>query len=207
MNQPAPQASWNGVRERLSRAAQAIACSEGNFEQREASAIKLRTRSLSRVLQQPAEQISLLELLTFRLGAECYAIETKYACEILPYPLITAVPGAPEFLLGVINLRGQIVAVFDLTLLFGLASRTGQHNSRLIVVGDTQPQFGFIADAVEQVNSLDASGLDLPAGPFGSIDREIVRGIFSNALTVLDGRTLLDDQRLVIEQREEGAAG
>jgi purine-binding chemotaxis protein CheW len=205
MNQPAQDHNWDTVRERLRRAAEAIAASEGNFEQREAAAMRARTGDLARSRQESSEQADLLEIVTFRLGGELYAVETKYVFQIMARPRINAVPRTPEPLLGVINLRGEILAVFDLNPLFGIGSHTGEETSRLIVLGEGQPQFGFIADAVDQVTTVHAAELISPMAPFGLIKPEAVRGVTAEALIILDGETLLGDERLVIEQRDEEA--
>lgn len=205
MNQPAADHDWDRVRERLSRAAQAIASSQGNFEQRETAAMRARTRELATSSHERSELAELLEIVTFQLGGESYAIEARFVYEIMTELQITAVPGTPACLAGVINLRGEVLAVFDLKPLFGLGARGGEGAPRLIVLGEAQPQFGFLADAVDQVKLLDTGELSLPAAPLGLLRREAVRGVTADALLILDGRTLLADERLLIEQREDGA--
>jgi purine-binding chemotaxis protein CheW len=207
MTQTGPGDNWATIRERLKRAAQAIAFSKADVERREAAAMQARTRDLARRPRQRGEQSKLVELVTFRLGRESYAIEAKYVHQILPYPPVTAVPRTPEFLLGVSNLRGEILAVFDLNRLFGLGPRHGGAASRMIVLGEAQAQFGFVADAVEQVKILDPADLASPEALFGLIRPEAVLGVASDALMVLDGKALLADERLLIEQRDEGAGG
>lgn len=206
MNQPASDRDWDVVLQRLRRAAQAIASSEGNFEQREAAAMKARTLDLARIPQQPSEGADLLETVTFRLGTESYAVEARYVYQIMAQFQITAVPRTPDFLFGVINLRGEILAVFDLNLLFGLGAHTPEGTSRLIVLGEGQPQFGFVADAVNQVTTLKAAELTSPLAAFSLIKQEAVRGVTADALIILDGQVLLADERLIIEQREDGPA-
>jgi len=206
MNQPANDHGWDVVLERLTRATQAIASSEGNFEQHAAAAMQARTRDLARNPQQPGDQADLLEIVTFRLGGESYAIEARYVYEIMARFQITAVPRTPEFLFGVINLRGEILAVFDLNPLFGLGAHTGEGTSRLIILGEAQPQFGFVADAVDEVTMLKSAELISPSAPFGLIKQVAVRGVTADALIILDGQALLADERLIIEQREDGSA-
>jgi purine-binding chemotaxis protein CheW len=205
MKQPADDHAWHKVHDRLSRAAQAIASSQGDFEQHATAAFQARTRELARRPQQRSELAELLEIITFMLGGESYAIEAKYVYEIMAPLQITAIPGTPEFLSGVINLRGEILAVFDFKPLFGLASGTTEGAPRLIVLGEAQPQFGFLADTVDQVKTLEAAELTQPVAPWGLLRREAVRGITTDALLILDGRTILADERLIIEQREDGA--
>jgi purine-binding chemotaxis protein CheW len=203
MNQPGSDNDWDKVRHRLSRAAQAIASSQ-SFEQRDTAAMHARTRELARSPRQHNGLAEFLEIITFRLGDETYAIEAKYVYEIMTHTHITAVPGTPASLLGVINLRGELLAVFDPKSLFGLGPGTREAAPRLIVVGEAQPEFGFMADAIEQLKMLDAAELSLPVAPLGLLKREAVRGVTVDAVLILDGRTLLADDRFMIEQRDDG---
>src|SRR5262245_19818453 len=82
-----------------------------------------RARRLALAAEQPAAAVDALELLPFRLGREHYAIETRYAREVVRLTAFTKVPSTQDFLLGVANLRGEIVPVFDLMLFFGFASQ------------------------------------------------------------------------------------
>jgi chemotaxis signal transduction protein len=72
---------------------------------------------------------------------------------------LTEVPLTPELLLGVTNLRGEILPIFDLCRLFRLDTRQAEKTPRLIVLGETHPLFGFVADVVEQVTTLEAAAL------------------------------------------------
>jgi purine-binding chemotaxis protein CheW len=194
--------NWDSIREALKRAAEAIASTQANFEEREVSALISRTKELARALGDPITSAQSIEVLIFNLGAESFAIETKYVHEVIRRPRITACPSTPEFLLGVINLRGEILAVFDLNQLFGVDLQVNQDIARLIVIGQKHPEFGLIADAVEQVEILDSSELPSPAAPLGSIKRELVCGVSGDALILLNGHALLNDERLIIDHRD-----
>lgn len=204
MNKPAHDQDWHAVRERLNGAAQAIAFSSANLKQHQAAAMQARTRELARIPPETGKRAELLELVTFRLSGESYALEARFVYEVMQLPQVTIVPRTPESLLGVINLRGEILAVFDFNRLFGLQSNIGEHTSRLIVLGESHPQFGFVADAVEQVKTIDPAELRSPAAPFASIRREVVCGVTADALVILNGQVLLDDERLIIEQQDDG---
>src|SRR5579883_3123231 len=91
----------------------------------------------------------------FRLGGEGYALEVMRVQEVLDMQSLTEVPGGPKFLLGVINLRGHVVPVYDLRMPFGLPkeSKTAQVPSVLIVEsnpGDNQVT-GLVVDRVSDV--------------------------------------------------------
>jgi purine-binding chemotaxis protein CheW len=191
---------WDSVRERLSRASRAITLSEQNSDQHDLAAMAKRTHELARVRTVHVQSAGRLELVTFRLAAESYAVETRYVHEIMPVKELTEVPLTPEFLRGITNLRGEILPVFDLGRLLGLGRLQPERTPLLIVLGETHPQFGFVADAVERVITLEAPALTSCATSFGSAGHEIVRGVSAAALIILDGPTLLADERFTIEQ-------
>jgi purine-binding chemotaxis protein CheW len=197
--------NWESVREQLGRAAEALMCSERDSEQHDAITMEERIRILARVPPERIQDNDQLEVLTFQLAGESYALEAKYVHEIMVVPELALVPGTSDFLVGVINLRGEVLAIFDLHRLFGLPSREASESSHLIVLGETNPQFGFIADAVEQVMRLELSALILGIASLGIVADNIVRGLSPNALIMLDGQALLMDERLMVDQGEEGA--
>jgi purine-binding chemotaxis protein CheW len=196
---------WESVRERLGQAAEALTFSERDSEQLDAITMQERIRNLARVPQKRIQDNDQLEVLTFKLTGESYALEAKYVHEIMDVPELALVPETSDFLVGVMNLRGEVLAIFDLHRLFGLPMRETRQTSHLIVLGETNPQFGFIADAVEQVIRLEISALTSGIVSLGITAGNVVRGLSTNAVIVLDGQTLLVDGRLMVDQREEGA--
>jgi purine-binding chemotaxis protein CheW len=143
-----------------------------------------------------ATQAELLEVATFTLSGEQYAIETRYVREIVPLADFTPVPRSPNSLFGVVNLRGEVLAVFDLRPLLGLGQGSISDLFRVIVLGRERAEFGVLADAVDDVRMLPADLFDLP----GSDDQHrYVRGVTTEALAVLDGELVLNDTRFYID--------
>jgi len=143
-----------------------------------------------------------LELVAFGLANERYAVESRYVREVVRLTDLAPVPGAPEFLAGVANLRGEILAVVDLRRFFGVPARGITDMSRLVVLGGEEAEFGVLADAVSEVVSLRREDLLDPLAPATGIGGEFLRGVTRDGLIVLDGAALLESPRLVIEQRE-----
>ena len=139
------------------------------------------------------------------LDKERYAIETRHVREVLRVRGCTPLPGTPEFLVGITNLRGQILAVLDLRTFFGIASQQASELSRVIVLGHERVEFGVLADVVFEVIVLRIDELCDPPGSVGSIAREYLRGVTGDALILLDGAILLQDPRLFIDLAEDGA--
>src|SRR5690348_18374714 len=112
---------WSDVRSRVAKAFDHSAADTA--PERARAVLAERARRLALSAEQAAPQVDALELLPFRLGREHYAIETRYTREVVRLTGFTAVPGVEDFLLGVANLRGEIVPVFDLMLFFGFTSQ------------------------------------------------------------------------------------
>jgi len=191
---------WAAVREQLARARAATAVAVALPPDRAKAVLDERARILARPPAEGPPPGGVIEVATFLLGSERYAIEAKYVREVVRLEDFTAVPGAPEFLLGVTNLRGEILAVVDLRKFFGVPAKGLTDLSRLIVLGGQRAEFGILADQAEALLTLRAPEVLEPPESVAGIGREYLRGVTREALIVLDGARLLSDPRLVVDQ-------
>lgn len=137
------------------------------------------------------------QVITFELSGEHYAVEIRYVRKIVPFTKLAHVPGAPSFLLGVVNLHGEMLPVFDLREVLGIQRRTISDLVRILVLGDEHAEFGILADATDQVRGLSADELlEAPGGE----SEEWVMGLTRDALVVLDGASLLTNSRFFVNQ-------
>ena len=122
---------------------------------------------------------SLLQLVTFELFEEIFALPILDVREIIRMTDITPVPQAPNFVEGVINLRGQIIPVVDLRKRFGLSAAELTDDTRVIVVElGNEVVIGLIVDAVREVERLPSDTIvPPPALVAGSIGAEYIKGI------------------------------
>ena len=102
------------------------------------------------------------QLLTFRLAEESYGVDILRVKEIRGWAPVTAIPEAPHFILGMLNLRGAIVPVIDMRSRFGLAPATPTPVTVIIVLSTTRNdgsarEFGVVVDSVSEVVQLDAA--------------------------------------------------
>lgn len=104
------------------------------------------------------------QLLVFGLADEDYAIDVTLVEEVLEYTGVTRVPRTPEFLLGVVNVRGRVVPVMDLRIRLGVGVGDVTEDTRLVVatlsVGDDQISVGVVADSVEGVVSISPAEIE-----------------------------------------------
>lgn len=117
------------------------------------------------------------QVVAFRLGEETYAIDISYIHEIIRMRTITFVPRAPHYMRGVINLRGRIVPVMDLSARLGLPSHEETAQSRIIVVEIGDESIGLIVDAVSEVLRLPEDQIEPPSQMAGSESANYISGL------------------------------
>ena len=127
-----------------------------------------------------------MELLSFQLAQESYAIRLTLVQQIIKMREITLVPRAPEFVLGVISLRGLIIPVFDLRQRLGQARREPTRETRIIVVREGAKSIGLIVDRVRHVVRIAAAGVEPPPPILADLESEYLEGIGR-----ADGRMLI----------------
>ncbi len=119
---------------------------------------------------------SVLQLVTFHLGSEEYAIDILKVQEITRMVEITSVPNAPDYIEGVINLRGKVIPVINLRKRFGLGPRNADGNSRIIVV-DIGTTVSLIVDSVSEVLRLYSDNVEPPPPITTKNGGEYIKGI------------------------------
>jgi purine-binding chemotaxis protein CheW len=200
---PRSEMRWVEIRERLARATRAIDAA-GRLDSAESRLLlDERARVLARPPLEEPRASEILVLATFALSGERYGIETRYVREIARFTDFTPVPGAGDFLVGVTNLRGEILAVVNLRKFFGLAERGVTDLSRMLVLGDQRSEFGILADEVHDMARLPKDQVLQPTSPAASAGEQHVRGVTKDALVVIDGARLLRDERLYIDQTQD----
>ncbi len=119
-----------------------------------------------------------ISLVTFRLGTGEYAIDIMQAKEIIKIEKITLIPNAPDFVEGVINLRGNIIPVIDLKKRFKLEELTDQEkNTGIIIVKIDTIDMGIIIDSISKVVSIPNSNIQPPPPMFSGIGQRYIKGI------------------------------
>ncbi len=123
----------------------------------------------------------MMQYLTFKLGDEVFALDIDKVREVLDFGTLTRVPRMPEFMRGVINLRGSVVPVVDLRLKFGMSRTEKTANTCVIItevtVDNETTVLGALADAVQEVLDLEPQNIE-PAPRIGTMLRtEFIKGM------------------------------
>lgn len=115
--------------------------------------------------------------LAFSLGSEDYALDISMIREILKPREITEIPRVPDFLLGIISLRGSIIPIFDLKLRLGLGVTTIDSDSRIIVCQEGDRLAGLLIDRITQVTTIQDEGIEPPPAIFSGRERAMLEGV------------------------------
>lgn len=113
-------------------------------------------------LSEQAVNTTVSQWVTFRLGDETYGIDVLKVQEVLRVSEISPVPGALSFVIGIINLRGNVVTVLDARHRFGLPPKDPDDSSRIIVVDACDKVVGLLVDSVSEVAYLPAGEIESP---------------------------------------------
>lgn len=117
------------------------------------------------------------QIVGFRVGRETFGVPISLVHEIVRVPDITAVPEAPDYVEGVINLRGKIISVIDLRKRFGEKEISPDKKNRILVVEVEHKMVGLIVDAASEVLKVPETEIDLPPNVFEEGELNYVTGV------------------------------
>lgn len=129
----------------------------------------------------------IMQWVTFRLGDEKYGINVMQVQEVLRITEIAPVPGAPPYVLGIINLRGNVVTVIDTRNRFGLMSKETDDSSRIVIIETDDHIIGILVDSVAEVVELRDSEIETAPNVGNDESSKYIQGVTSidNELLIL----------------------
>lgn len=138
-----------------------------------------------------------LQWVTFRLEEETYGINVMQVQEVLRYSEIAPVPGAPDYVLGIINLRGNVVTVIDTRTRFGLSTTEVTDNTRVVIIEAEKQVIGILVDSVAEVVYLKKSEIDSAPNVGTEESAKFIQGVSNRdgeLLILVDLNKLLNDE-------------
>lgn len=150
-----------------------------------------------RNIAQNLAEDEVLQWVTFQLENETYGINVMQVQEVLRYTEIAPVPGAPEYVLGIINLRGNVVTVIDTRSRFGLPSSDVSENSRIVIIEAEKQVIGIMVDSVAEVVYLRSSEIDAAPAVGTEESAKFIQGVSNRdgqLLILVDLNKLLSDE-------------
>ena len=161
----------------------------------------MATKALVKI-DEAAKHDELIQLVSFALAGEEYGVEVLKVREIIRMPIITKMPNTPQYIEGIINLRGMVIPIISLRKRFGLSANEQSSHTRIIIMDAAGTMNGFIVDAVSEVVRIHSSDIQPPPSMVssGNIGQEFITGVFNHAERLM---IIMDiDQMFSVEERE-----
>jgi purine-binding chemotaxis protein CheW len=158
-----------------------------------------------RILEQRARQLARrtdtgrhsefgVDMLTFALGRERFAVESRFVFAAFPLVELVPLPGATPPVVGLTRWRGDVLTVADIRRLVGLTAGALDDLARVIVIGDASPEIGILADTLSDIVSIDPTQLHPPTKVRADHAPTLLRGVTSDAISIIDVAALLARQ-------------
>ncbi|OAN18591.1 chemotaxis protein CheW [Photobacterium jeanii] len=151
--------------------------------------------SVAEIQKEDGDQV--LQWVTFQLEDETYGINVMQVREVLRYSEIAPVPGAPDYVLGIINLRGNVVTVIDTRSRFGLMPGEISDNTRIVIIEAEKQVIGILVDSVAEVVYLRSSEIDTTPSVGTEESAKFIQGVSNRdgeLLILVDLNKLLSDE-------------
>lgn len=190
---------WDEIRERL-ETSRAVLDSRFEPSAEEKSRI-LRDRAQELAREAREEAGTRLDVVEFRLAHETYGIEPEFIREIFPLKTLTPIPCTPPFVLGVTNVRGEILSVLDLKRFFDLPEKGLTDFTKVIVLHSAAMTFGILADSVVGTRSIPVDEIQPAFSTLTDLREEYLKGVTTDRMAILDGERVLSDEAIVVHQK------
>lgn len=195
---------WQQVRQRLDTARAA-------FEQGWAPApevtrriLKERADALAREHRPATTAGERIEVVEFILAQERYAVESRIVRNVYPLEQLTPLPCTPAFVLGIVNLHGEILSVIDIKKFFDLPEKGLTDLNMVIVLESGNMRFGILTDVVIGVHRIPVSDIQASLPTLTGIRAEYLRGVTAGRTVILDAERLLTDENIVVQEQMAG---
>ncbi len=141
-----------------------------------------------------------ITVLHFQLAYEQYAMETKYIKEVLFIKAITPLPLTPKYVLGVVNVYGEIISALDIRKFFNLPGEPVNDLNRLLVLQDNEMTFGILVDRIREIVDIPVNRIMKTNISLTGIHSNYILGLTEEKIIVLDGSVLINDPAIIINQ-------
>lgn len=195
-----PAIDWREVHQRLEAARVASERAWAPDAEEAKRILKARAKALARETGK-AEAADALELVEFLLAHERYAVESRYVREVYPLENLTPLPCTPAFVLGIVNMRGEILSVIDIKKFFDLPEKGLTDLNKVIVLQSGNMLFGILADAILGVRRIPIAEIQPSLPTLTGIREKYLRGVTPERTVVLDAEKLLTDETIIVQEQ------
>lgn len=191
---------WGEIHQRLEASREAVEKGFSPSEKEKIKIFKARAKSLAREAEKEVSFEEYIEAVEFLVADERCAIESAFVREVYPLRQLTRLPHTPPFVLGIINVRGQILSVVDIKAFFGLPEKGLSDFSKVIIVNTDEMELGILADTVISSINIPIRQLQESLPTVTGIRAEYLKGITKERLVLLDVAKILSDERIIVHE-------
>ena len=173
-----------------------------NFEinqEQEKLILKQRTLTFAKPQLSDQSHVDAIRTVVLSFEQEKYGIEVDYVREIFPLGQLTDIPCTPDFISGIINVRGNIISIIDLRKFFGIPCKGITDLKKVVIISHHNFEMGILAAEVSDVMSIQKDQLFPGHTFFTNIDSDYIKGITKEMLVLLDIKNLINDKKLIID--------
>jgi purine-binding chemotaxis protein CheW len=163
--------------------------------------LKERARDMAKEAAEQKSVSEAMELITFSLVTEIYGIESIFVREVYPLRDFTPLPGVPSYILGIINVRGQILPVVDLKKFFNLPEKGLGELNKILILDNGKMEFGILADVVHGTQSIESEDIRIVPPTVTGIGEEFLKGVTNKNLIILNCERLLTDKSIIVNDK------
>lgn len=192
---------WREARQRLAATQAAIEGGWAPDPETTRHILHARALELAREVAPTAAASTRIEVVEFRLADERYAIESRFVREVQPLADLTPLPCTPAFVLGIFNLRGEVLSVIDIKRFFDLPKQGLTDLGQVLVLQSGAMRFGILADAILGTGELPLADLQPGLPTLTGVREKYLRGVTGERLIVLDAGKLLADEAIVVREQ------
>lgn len=191
---------WDEIKSKVASLQEVIEQKEILLPEEKRSLLKKRAQALALRENDETVQQECIEIIVFRLAYETYGIETAFVREVYPLKDMTTLPGTPSFVMGIMNVRGQIVSVIDLKKFFNLPEKGLGELNKVIIMCNERMEFGILADVVEGTQSVALEEI-MPAPPSViGIGKKYLKGVTKEHIVLLEAESILNDEKIIVNE-------
>ncbi len=195
--------NWSEILQRVEKARESLERGAAPTPKEKGAILKARARVLARETEEAGAAREFLDIIEFSLAAETYGIESAFVREVYPLKDLTPLPGTPPFVLGIVNVRGQILSVIDLKKFFNLPEKGLGQLNKVIIIRNDRMEFGILADAVLDARPIPLETIQAVPPTVTGIGAGYLKGVAGGRMIILDAEKILGDEKIIVHQEAD----
>jgi purine-binding chemotaxis protein CheW len=197
---PKTKVNWEEIKNRVNRLQESLNQNTRLLPDEKRSVLKARAQALAVEKKDETDQKENIEIVVFSLASETYGIEISYIREVYPLKDYSTLPGTPPFVLGIVNIRGQIISIIDLKKLFNLPEKGLGELNKVIIIHNERMEFGIMADIIEGTQSVPPEDILATPLTLTGIGEKYLKGVTREHIIILEAENILNDEKIIVNE-------